>query len=314
MDPWQPARGPELVTFAPPGHDSFELSAFGDEVADGLDAQLAALRGEDVRFLEVRAVSKTSVVDLPDEALDRIRERLAEAGVGVSAIASPVGKTPIHEDFGVERRRLARAAEAARRLGTAQIRVFSFFIPDGRYDAHRDEVLRRMAVLARDAGSRELTLVHENESYVYGDTPARCRDLIEGVGSPALRLAFDPANFVQVGVRPYAEAWPLLERYVAHVHVKDAVAVDRAGLAPYPAPVPHDRLMDAVRLPGEGAGELRPLLRALAGRGYGGFLVIEPHLQRRLPDQDGPRRFGAAVASLRALLREEVAATIGRSD
>lgn len=302
------------MTTAAPGHAPFEVSVFGDEVADGLEAQLAALRAQNVRFLEVRAVSKTNVADLSDDALDRMRRRLAESRVGVSAIASPVGKTPIQDDFGVDRRRFHRAAEAARRLGTSRIRVFSFYVPDGRYDAHRDEVVRRLAVLAREAESGALTLVHENESYIYGDTPERCRDLIEAVGSPALRLAFDPGNFVQVGVRPYAEAWPLLKPYVTHVHIKDAVAVDRTGLAPYPAPVPHGRLMDAVRLPGEGEGELRPLLRALADRAYGGFLAVEPHLERRLPDQDGPSRFGAAVASLRVLLREEVDATVGRSN
>lgn len=287
--------------------DRFELSAFGDEVADDLDAQLAALGREGIRFLEFRAASHTNVVDLPRAALHRCRERLDAAGIGVSAIASPVGKVSIDGDWASERERFQRTVEAAQRLGTSWIRVFSFYIPDGRYAAHRDEVLRRMTALARDAESKHVTLVHENESYIYGDTPERCLDLIEAVGSPALRLAFDPANFVQVGVRPYADAWPLLTRYVAHVHIKDAVAVDRSGLAPYPAPAPHERVMNSVRLPGEGDAELRPLLRALADTGYRGFLALEPHLQRRLPDQDGPSRLAAAVASLRGLLREEAA-------
>jgi len=189
-------------------------------------------------------------------------------------------------------------------VGARLIRVFSFFIPDGRYREHRDEVIRRLAVLAREAEAAKLTLVHENESYIYGDTPDRCRDLIEAVGSPALRLAFDPANFVQVGVRPHAEAWPLLRPYVAHVHIKDAVPVDRAGYPPYPARVPEERLMDSVRLPGEGQAELRPILGALAASGFQGYLVIEPHLRRRLPNDDGPSRFGAAVGALRRLLEQ----------
>jgi 3-dehydroshikimate dehydratase len=300
------------MTPAAPREARFELSAFGDEVADRLEAQLDALRREDVRFLEFRGVDRTGVLDLSDEALDGIRTRLAAYGIGVSSLASPVGKAPIDGDFDLERRRLRRAAVAARRLGTACIRVFSFFVSDGRHGRHRDEVLRRMSTLARDAQAGAFTLVHENESYIYGDTPERCRDLIEGVGSPALRLVFDPANFVQAGVRPYTDAWPLLAPYVVHVHVKDAVAVERDGLPPYPAPVPRDQLMDSVRLPGEGDGELRPLLRALAACSYQGFLVIEPHLERRLPDQDGPARFKAAVRSLRALLRDELHETVGR--
>ena len=46
---------------------------------------------------------------------------------------------------------------------------------------------------------------------------------------------WDAANFVQVGTTtPTTTAWPLLRDYVAHVHIKDAVAIDRTGLVPYP--------------------------------------------------------------------------------
>jgi sugar phosphate isomerase/epimerase len=107
-----------------------------------------------------------------------------------------------------------------------------------------------------------------------------------------------------VGVRPLAEAWPLLGPYVVHVHIKDAVAVDRRGFPPYPDRVPEERLMDSVRLPGEGQGELRSLLRALAAEGYGGFLTLEPHLARRLPEQAGQARLRAAAVALRALVAE----------
>jgi sugar phosphate isomerase/epimerase len=255
----------------------FRLSAFGDEIADDLDAQIASLRRHDVRFLELRSIGTTDIADLPDGAIRLIDRRLAAEAIGVSAIASPVGKTPIDGAFETELGRFRRILATARGVGTRLIRLFSFFIPDGRYREHRDEVIRRLAVFAREAEAAGVTLVHENESYTYGDTPDRCRGLIDAVGSPALRLAFDPANFVQGGVRPHAEAWPLLRPHVAHVHIKDAVPVDRAGGPPYPAGVPAERLMDSVRLPGEGEAELRPLLRALAADGYQGYLVSEPH-------------------------------------
>ncbi len=284
--------------------ERFRLSVFGDEIASDLDSQLLVLRQHDVRFLELRAAWGMNVIDLSDSDLQRVRERLTAEGMGVSAIASPVGKVPIEADFDVERGRCRRALAAAQRLDTPLVRIFSFFIPDGRYRHHRDEVVRRLAAFARDAERAHLVLVLENESYVYGDTPERCLDVMEAVDSPALRMAFDPANFVQVGVRPYAEAWPLLGPYVAHVHIKDAVAVDRTGFPPYPERVPGERLMDSVRLPGSGEGELRAVLRDLAADGYAEFLVLEPHLQHRLPEQGGPERLGAAVAALRMLVSE----------
>lgn len=277
------------------------LSAFGDEIASDLDGQLAGLRQHDVSFLEFRSAWGINVIDLSDLDLRRARERVAAERIGVSAVASPVGKVPIDADFDAERGRCRRALAAARKLDTPLVRIFSFFIPDRRYRHHRDEVVRRLAAFASDAREARVTLVLENESYVYGDTPERCLDVLQAVDSPALRMAFDPANFVQVGVRPHAEAWPLLRPYVEHVHIKDAVAVDRTGFAPYPERVPAQRLMDSVRVPGAGQGELGALLRALAAGGYTGFLTLEPHLQHRLPEQDGPARLGAAVAALRIL-------------
>ena len=284
--------------------DRCRISAFGDEISSDLATQIAALRRHDVRFLELRSAWGTNVVELSDDDLERARERLTAHGIGISAIASPVGKAPIDLDFDAERGRFRRALAAARRFDTALVRLFSFFVPGGRYRLYRDEVVRRLAAFAREAERARVMLALENESYVYGDTPERCLDLIEAVGSAALRMTFDPANFVQVGVRPYAEAWPLLKPYVVHVHIKDAVAVDRSGLPPYPERIPEERLMDSVRLPGEGQGEVRSLLRALSAEGYAGFLTVEPHLERRLPEQDGQGRLRAAVVALQALVAE----------
>src|SRR5215471_10684521 len=280
--------------------DRWPLSAFGDEVAVDLDEQLAALAAVRIGHVELRAAWGVNVVDMDAGQLDRAARELEAAGIGVSAIGSPVGKAPVAGDLDAELGRLRAALGAAERLGTGLIRVFSFYVPEGRYAEHRDEVLRRMAAMAREAEARGLTLVHENESNIFGDTAERCRDLVESVGSPALRVAFDPANFVQCDVRPMAEAWPLLREHVAHVHIKDAVAVARE--APYPAPAPDGALMLSVRPAGEGDGEVRELLRELDRCGYEGFLTLEPHLHFVLPDQDGPSRLHTAASALRGLL------------
>jgi sugar phosphate isomerase/epimerase len=159
-----------------------------------------------------------------------------------------------------------------------------------------------MSAFATEAAAHDVTLVHENESYIYGDDAEHCRDLVESVGSPALQIAFDPANFVQVGVRPFDEAWPMLAKHVVHFHVKDAVTVDRDGVAPYPARAPELNLMASVRPAGEGEGQLPELLRALEQKDYRGFFVIEPHLQFRLREMDGAERFAVALAAFRRVL------------
>src|SRR5215469_2007250 len=284
--------------------DGWRLSVFGDEVAHDLEQQVAVLQEHGVGALELRSAWGVNVVDLEPEQLDVAHRLLRAAGIAVSAIGSPVGKAPVQGDFDAELARLRAALGAATRLGTNRVRVFSFFIPDGRHAEFRDEVLRRMSVFAAEAAAQGLVLTHENESYIYGDDAEHCRDLVDSVGSPALEVAFDPANFVQVGVRPFDEAWPLLRDHVGHFHVKDAVSVDRDGVAPYPARAPEERLMASVRPAGEGDGQLRDLLRQLDARDYRGFLVIEPHLHLRLPSLDPAARFAVALAATRQLLNE----------
>ena len=282
--------------------DRWWLSAFGDEIADPLEEQCQVLAGHGVGLVELRSAWGTNVGDFDAATLERARVVLRDNGIGVSAIGSPLGKVPAGEPPEEEAARLETCLTAAERLGTRLVRVFSYYVL-GEYESMRDTVLRRLQAMAEQARRRDLILVLENESWIYGDLPERCLDVLRSVDSPALRFAFDPANFVQCGADPL-EAWPLLRPYVVHFHVKDAVPVDRTGLDPYPAPVPQDRLMDSVRPAGEGAGRLPELLRALAGDHYQGILTLEPHLAGRFPDADGPERFTVAVKALRKLLIE----------
>jgi sugar phosphate isomerase/epimerase len=62
--------------------------------------------------------------------------------------------------------------------------------------------------------------------------------------------------------------------------------------------------MASVRPAGGGEGQLPELLRELDTNNYNGYLVIEPHLQHRLPNLDGSARFAVALTALRTLLGE----------
>jgi sugar phosphate isomerase/epimerase len=266
------------------------LSGFADEISADLDEQLATLTAESVAHLELRSAWSIGVADLSDADVGRIGSALSVAGVRVSAIGSPVGKIPVEAPLGPELERLRRVAEIAARLGTPIIRVFSFFIPAG--DApgrYREQVIDRMGALATVAESHGVILAHENEKKIYGDVPQRCADLIESVSSPALRATFDAANFVQCGVRPQSDAYPLLRRHLLYAQVKDALAATGQVV---PA--------------GEGDGEVRETLAALRDSGFDGYLSLEPHLAEAGPfgGFSGPVGFRRAAQALRALLAE----------
>ena len=264
------------------------LSGFGDEIDPDPDVQCAVLLALGAAHVEVRGAWGTNVVELTDEQVDRLAGRLARWDMAVSAIASPVGKVSVLDDPEGHLYQLGRAVNVAHRLGTRYVRIFSFYRPPGMSpEEARDPVLKRMRSLADLAEREGVVLLHENEKGVYGDIPARVLDVVESVGSDALRVAWDSANFVQVGVAPFTDGYAMLRAHLEYLQVKDALAATGEVV---PA--------------GEGDGQLRETLTALRDDGYTGVASLEPHLAtgHALGGFSGPAQFGRAARALRTLL------------
>lgn len=266
------------------------ISAFADEISPDLEEQLDVLEGEGIHHIEFRGVWNKNVLDLSDDELQTVSHRLRERGFRVSAVGSPIGKISIEDDFDEHLRRFERAISVARAFETQYIRIFSFFIPkETLADAYREEVVRRIGELVKRAEAAGVVLLHENEKGIYGDTPARCLDLFTSCPSSSFHAAFDPANFVQCGVKPFQDAFPLLQSHTTYVHIKDALFEGKRVV-----PV------------GEGDGEVRDVLRTLFEGGYSGFLSIEPHLAQASTFQgfSGPDLFRVASRALKSMLEE----------
>ena len=77
----------------------FILSAFADEYAPELDLQIEGLKKNGIGFMEIRGVDGTNVSDLSLEQAHEVRRKLDAAGIGVSAIGSPIGKIGLDDDF-----------------------------------------------------------------------------------------------------------------------------------------------------------------------------------------------------------------------
>lgn len=268
------------------------LTGFADEISPDLGEQLDTLAQESMRFMELRSVWNTNVLDLTDAELERIRSETAERNIGISSIGSPIGKVPITDPFEPHLERFRRALHVAAVMGAPYVRVFSFFIPQGdEPDLYRDEVVGRMATLAGEAGGAGITLLHENEKEIYGDVPSRCLEILKRVDSPALRAAWDAANFVQCGIsRPYTEGYESLRPYIEYVHVKDALS-DTGRVVPA----------------GDGDGEIPETLSELRASGFGGFFSLEPHLASagRYSGFSGPELFRKAASAFKELLRRQ---------
>ncbi|MET3451366.1 sugar phosphate isomerase/epimerase family protein [Curtobacterium sp. 1544] len=265
---------------------SWELSGFGDEIDADPAIQVAVLQALGASAIEVRSAWGVNVVDLAEDQRAGLHRLFQERGQTVSAIASPIGKVAVDEPVEHEVERLGRAIAAAHALGTTNIRIFSFYFEGRAPEAVRDDVLVRMRALADLAEREGVTLLHENEKDIYGDVPERVLDIVESVGSSALRLAWDNANYVQCGVKPFTDGWAQLAPYVDYLQVKDALRADSSVV---PA--------------GEGDGELLETLTALRDAGYSGYASLEPHLSdfTNLGGFSGPAAFGRAGRAFRTL-------------
>ena len=260
------------------------LSGFADEISADLGEQCDLLDKLGMRNLEFRSVDGINVADLTDEQLTQVKKTLDARGIGVTCIGSPIGKSDITDDY--EDAKVARSLRAAQALDSPYVRVFSFFLPAGEDPArHRDEVLRRMSHLASAAASAGVTLVLENETKVYGETPQRCVDIIESVGSSALRATWDPANFVHAGFEPFTDAFPLLRPYLVHMQIKDCA---KDGVGNLPA--------------GQGDGQIPETLAGLRDSGFDGVFSLEPHLSQGM--FSGPELFTTAANAFTGLLTD----------
>ncbi len=267
------------------------LSGFADEIDPDLRTQCATLNDLGIGHVEFRSAWGTNVLDLTDEQVEEAAAVLAAHELSVSSIGSPIGKINIADDFDAHLVRADRALAVALRLGAPFVRIFSFFLrPDQPPRRHRDDVLRRMAALTERAAPTGVVLLHENEKGIYGDVPERVLDVVESVGSPVLRLAWDAANYVQVGVTPFTDGYAELRPYTDYVQIKDALLATGEVV---PA--------------GAGDGQVRETVRALATDGFDGFFSMEPHLGSydEWGALSGPANFTRATRAFTAILDGE---------
>ena len=279
----------------------FVLSAFADEAAGPLDGQIEALKEESIGLIELRGIGGDSASYISAEEAEKVRRQLDEAGIRLSALGSPFGKTRIDEPFEKPLTDFRHGLELCRILGCGRIRMFSYYTPSGdRPERWRDEVLRRLDIMLSDAEKAGVLLTHENEKGIYGDNAERCADLMTHFGD-RLGFVFDPANFVQCGVDT-KQAFDLLHESITYMHIKDALKADGAVVAA-----------------GHGDGNVFELLRRVNDERRDEIvLTLEPHLavfeglqglqQEEVTHHETyPSRkaaFHAACSALRGLLAE----------
>lgn len=267
------------------------LSAFSDEAGKDLFCQIAALKRNNINLTELRSVDGKNIKTLTLNEAREISRELRANGIELSALGSPMGKVDIDVDLDEYLKEVRHMCELAVIFGTDRIRMFSFHKA---YDQKEKvfEYLRAMVEVAKEYG---ITLCHENEKKIYGDTAERVMELHDNV--EGLKFIYDFANFLQVDDLPennMETLYPIIEYF----HIKDIVY--KTG-----------ELVPA----GHGDGKIDMLIRRLD---KDTIFTIEPHLKvfdgygeidgeimkHRFQFTNGDEAFDAAVDAIKKLILE----------
>lgn len=233
------------------------IFAFADEASPFIDGQITAMRRNGIAGLEIRNVDNVNISDITLDKAKEVKNKLDAAGLITWSIGSPIGKIGIKDDFTAHLEKFKRTVDIAAVLGAENIRLFSFFMPEGEEpDCYKNEVIEKLGIFVETAKGTGIELCHENEKGIYGDIALRCLEIYRAL--PGIKGIFDPANFIQCS-QPTLEAWKMLHPYIKYMHIKDAL---------------HD---GSVVPAGKGDGELPVLLKNFTAIG-GKELTVEPHL------------------------------------
>ena len=241
------------------------ISGFADEISPDFDLQLKTVTELGMEYISLRSADGKGIADYSaEEVREKLLPRLQKSNVKVSSLGSPIGKVGVEDEEGFSRQleQLEQLCRICKVLNCQYIRMFSFFIPEGKKpEDYRETVFYKLHKFIDIAEEYNVILIHENEKEIYGDTKERCLDLMENLNCPCFKSAFDFANFVQCGEDPY-ECWNILKQYIIYIHIKDALFSSKENV-----------------VCGTGQGKIREILnQAINEEGYNGFLTLEPHL------------------------------------
>ena len=233
------------------------IYAFADEASPYIDGQIVAMKRNGLQGVEIRGVDGQGISDISLEKAKEVKEKFDKAGLIVWSIGSPIGKIDIDGDIPAHFEKLRHTLEIANILGAKNIRLFSFYIPNGKNpDDYTDKVVELVKQMTEICKSYGVSACHENEKGIFGDTADRCLKLFEAI--PDLKGIFDFANFIQCGVDTL-NAWQMLKEYTYYIHIKDAL--------------PDGTVVTA----GNGNGNIPCIVKEFMNMGGKNF-TIEPHL------------------------------------
>ena len=264
----------------------FQLGIINDEVSADFEEACRHIRDWGLDLVELRTLWGKNILELSEDKLAEAEKTLTQYDLKVTAIASPVFKSPRdgqpvaasgdfqlsgHESIEAQLELLEHACTLANRFNTDYVRIFSFWREPWSNEIAED-VADKLIQAAEVARGYEVTLAVENEPVCIVGTGQELGDLFRLIEqkNPAaldnLGALWDPGNALCGGEAiPYPDGYRALDiDTLVHVHLKDPILEG-----------------DTCRFVPLGEGELPYVdqFKQLQADGYKGVVVLEPHYQ-----------------------------------
>ena len=217
------------------------ISGFADETcaSKNLDQQFSVfsalgLEYFSIRFVEIDGRVKNSV-DLNKTELLQVKNKIAEYGLRVSSLGSPIGKVKLQDvEDGTQNsfvpfpeylaNNVQTALDVACELETKLVRGFSFYHPRGTDAAsHLPQTVEQLGQIADACAARDLTFGLEVEANLVGYSGQLLRQIYDQLNHDRLVLIFDGGNLITQGydtVAVFAE-YQAMKPGLGWIHVKD---------------------------------------------------------------------------------------------
>jgi sugar phosphate isomerase/epimerase len=267
------------------------LCVITDEISQDLGHALGVMAEYGCTDAELRNVYGKYIVDADEDDLKKAEAELARHGMAVPCIDTPFFKCELGDTqaevtgatHGARARSLdeqmhllQRSIDLCKRFDAPFIRIFSFWRRGPLTPEIEDRITAALIAPAEVAERAGVTLLLENEYACYLGTGAETARVVEKVGSPALKMVWDPGNAFMAGEKPFPAGWEAAEPHVVHVHVKDARVTDAGKLE--------------WTVVGEGEIDFAGQFKALKAAGYTGAISLETHYQGPSGDKEEASR------------------------
>ena len=285
------------------------LSVITDEISQDLSHALSVMAEYGCQTAELRNVYDKYIVDANEEILQKVEADLKAANMSVCCIDTPFFKCdlpggptaggasagPTHgaQDRTMDEQMhlLQNAIDLCKRFDTPFIRIFSFWKRGSLTPDLEEQIAKALVNPCQVAARAGVTLLLENEHACYLGTGSETARVIESVGSPALKMIWDPGNAFMAGEQPFPSGYEAARPHIAHVHIKDARALDNGALE--------------WTVVGDGEIDYKGQFAALAASGYGGVIALETHYKGGGTREEASR---ACLAGMKRMVDEAVAA------